>query len=170
LDVVKTSVNSIGGTVEIMTQKGNGTCFTLKLPITTAVINTLLLRVKNHIFAIPLDIVLETLETDLKDIKDIQNEQMLILREEVIPFLKLSDLLKIPDQNSKKNLNVVVVTIGNRLFGLGVDAVLDQMENIIKPFDPIARQFSGFSGGIILGDGSVALLLDIPNLLGFKKK
>jgi len=169
LDVVKTSVNSLGGAVEVTTQKGKGTRFMLKLPLTTAVIHTLLVSVGEHIFAIPSNVVLETLEINSEDIKEIQNEQMFALRKEVMPFIKLSDVLNISDQKDQQNLNVIVISIGNKLFGLGVDMVVDQMENIIKSFDPIAQQFKGFSGGTILGDGSVALLLDIPNLFGFKK-
>ena len=167
LDVVRNSVREIGGTVEMATEKGKGTHFTLKLPLTTAVMQTLMIGVGSHVFAIPSDIVQETLEVKPQDIKDIQNEQALLLREEVIPFIKLQQVLGLPGQENQE-MTAIVVQRGDRLIGLGVDSVVDHTENIIKPFDPLARQFKGFSGGTILGDGSVALLLDIPELLGLE--
>ena len=77
-------------------------------------------------------------------------------------------MLNIPGEEDQDNLIAVVIHIGDRFLSLGVETVLDQVENIIKPFDPIAQQFRGFSGGTILGDGSVALLLDTANLFGLE--
>jgi len=168
LDVVKNSVKRLGGTVEVATQKGKGTRFTLTLPLTTAVLQTLMVGVGNHIFAIPTDTVVETLEIKPEDIKEIRNEQVLVLRQEVIPFVRLNEVLNIPGGEDQDNLIAVVIHIGDRFLSLGVDTVVDQMENIIKPFDPVAQQFRSFSGGTILGDGSVALLLDTANLFGFE--
>jgi len=168
LDVVRNSVERLGGTVEVTTQKGKGTRFTLTLPLTTAVMQTLMVSVGKHVFAIPTDIVVETLEVKPQDIKEISNEQVLMLRQEVIPFVKLNEILNIPAQENHDSLVAVVTRIGNKFISLGVDTVVDQMENIVKPFDPIAQQFKGFSGGTILGDGSVALLLDIPRLFAFE--
>jgi len=168
LDVVRNSVKRLGGTVEVATEKGKGTRFTLTLPLTTAVLQTLMVGVGKHIFAIPTDTVVETLEIKPEDIKEIRNEQVLVLRQEVIPFVKLNEVLNIPGGEDQDNLIAVVIHIGDRFLSLGVDTVVDQMENIIKPFDPIARQFRGFSGGTILGDGRVALLLDTTNLFGLE--
>jgi two-component system chemotaxis sensor kinase CheA len=170
LDVVKNSVRRMGGTVEVVTQKGKGTRFALTLPLTTAVLQTLMVGVGNHVFAIPTDTVVETLEIKPEDIKEIHNEQVLVLREEVIPFIKLGEALGVPRQGDQGNLIAVVIHIGDRFLSLGVDMVLDQSENIIKPFDPIAQQFKGFSGGTILGDGSVALLLDTANLFDLEAR
>jgi len=168
LDVVRNSAKRLGGTVEVATQKGKGTRFTLTLPLTTAVLQTLMVGVGKHIFAIPTDTVVETLEIKPQDIKEIRNEQVLVLRQEVIPFVRLNEALNIPGQENQDNLIAVVIHIGDRFLSLGVETVLDQVENIIKPFDTIAQQFRGFSGGTILGDGSVALLLDTANLFGFE--
>jgi len=168
LDVVKNSVKRLGGTVEVATQKGKGTRFTLTLPLTTAVLQTLMVGVGKHVFAIPTDTVVETLEIKPENIKEIRNEQVLVLRQEVIPFVRLNEVLNIPGGDDQENLIAVVIHIGDRFLSLGVDTVVDQVENIVKPFDPIAQQFRGFSGGTILGDGSVALLLDTPNLFGFE--
>ena len=168
LDVVKNSAKRLGGTVEVITQKGEGTLFTLTLPLTTAVLQTLMVGVGNHIFAIPTDTVVETLEIKPEDIKEIRNEQVLVLRQEVITFVRLNEVLNIPGGEDQDNLIAVVIHIGDRFLGLGVDTVVDQVENIIKPFDSIAQQFRGFSGGTILGDGRVALLLDTSNLFGLE--
>ena len=168
LDVVKNSVKRLGGTVEVTTQKGKGTCFTLTLPLTTAVLQTLMVGVGNHIFAIPTDTVVETLEIKPEHIKEVQNQQVLVLRQELIPFVRLNEALRIPGGEDQDNLIAIVIHIGDRFLSLGVDTVLDQMENIVKPFDPIAQGFKGFSGGTILGDGSVALLLDTVNLFGLE--
>lgn len=168
LDVVRNSVERLGGTVGVTTQKDKGTRFTMTLPLTTAVMQTLMVSVGKHVFAIPTDIVLETLEVKPQDIKEISNEQVLILRQDVIPFVKLNEILNIPAQEDHDSLVAVVTHIGDKFISLGVDTVVDQMENIVKPFDPIAQQFKGFSGGTILGDGSVALLLDIPRLFAFE--
>lgn len=168
LDVVRTSARKIGGTVEVATQKGKGTRFTLRLPLTTAIMQTLMVGVGEHVFAIPSDVVLETLEIHPQDIREIRNEQALVLRQEVIPFTRLNEVLNIPPQEGQEELIAVIVYRGDRFMGLGVDTVLDHTESIVKPFDPIAQQFKGFSGGTILGDGRVALLLDIPTLFGFE--
>jgi len=167
LDVVRNSVKQLGGTVNIITDKGKGTNFTLRLPLTTAVMQTLMIGVGQHIFAIPTDIVQETLEVKPQNIRNIHNEQALVLRDEVVPFVRLHQILNIPDQENLEEMIAIIVNRGDRLIGLGVDTVVDQADNIIKPFDTLAQHFTGFSGGTIMGDGRVALLLDIPGLLGF---
>jgi two-component system chemotaxis sensor kinase CheA len=167
LDVVRNSVKKLGGTVNINTEKGKGTTFSLKLPLTTAVMQTLIVGIGQHVFAIPTDIIQETLEIKQKDIKEIQDQQALVLRKEVIPFVNLHQALNIPSPENPEALIAIIVNRGDSLISLGVDAVVDQAENIIKPFDPLAQNFTGFSGGTIMGDGKVALLLDIPGLLGF---
>jgi two-component system chemotaxis sensor kinase CheA len=164
LDIVKTSVEALGGTVQISTQKGKGTRFTLELPLTTALMYTLMVGVGEHIFAIPSNIILESIIVAPKDIREIRNDKVLILREEVIPFFELNEVLNISRRKERENLIALIIQRADKFIALGVDELIDQMENIVKPFDPIARQFKGFSGGTILGDGNVALLLDIPGL------
>jgi two-component system chemotaxis sensor kinase CheA len=167
LYVVRTSAKELGGTVELATQIGKGTRFTLSLPMTTAIMQMLMVAVSEYVFGIPSDIIIQTLEVKPGDIKEIQNDKVLVLGNEIIPFVRLNEALNIPCQETLGALVAVIVKRGNKSLGLGVDAALDQTENIVKPFDPIAQQFKGFSGGTILGDGRVALLLDIPTLFGF---
>jgi two-component system, chemotaxis family, sensor kinase CheA len=167
LDVVRNSVKELGGTVNIATEEGKGTTFFMNLPLTTAVLQTLMIGVGKHIFAIPTDIVQETLQLKPGDIKNLHNQQALVLRGEVVPFFKLHQILNIPDRENWQEKIAIIVNRGEELIGLGVDTVVDQADNIIKPFDPLAQRFSGFSGGTIMGNGKVALLLDIPGLLEF---
>ncbi|MDH4161586.1 MAG: chemotaxis protein CheA [Nitrospirota bacterium] len=167
LDVVKTSVRKMGGTVDIATRKGAGSRFTLTLPLTTSIIQTLLVGVGAHTFAIPSDMVLESLEIKPEDVKDVGARQALVLRREAIPFVRLHEALNIPAEEGRRDAFAVIIKQRDSFVAVGVDAVQNHAENIIKPFDPVARQFKGFSGGIIMGDGSVALLLDMPTLLGF---
>ena len=165
LDVVRTSAKKMGGTVEAETQKGKWTRFNIELPLTTSVIQTLMVGVGEYIFAIPSDLVLETLEIRSEDLKKIRQDRVLVLRNEAIPFVELNEALNIPGQEDRRQRIAVIIYREDQFMALGVDTLLDQIENIIKPFDPIAQQFKGFSGGTIMGDGRVALLLDIPGLL-----
>jgi len=165
LDVVMTSAKKMGGTVEVATEKGRGARFSMKLPLTTAIIQTLMVRVGEITFAIPSDIVLKTVDLKDEDIKEIGSDRVLMQDDEVIPFLMLDELLNLPTGSILENCTAIIIHKDDRFLAIGVEAELDHMENIIKPFDPIAQQCKGFSGGIIMGDGRVALLLDIPALV-----
>ncbi|HHT9138466.1 MAG TPA: chemotaxis protein CheA [Candidatus Wunengus sp. YC60] len=168
LYVVKTSAKELGGSVEMITQIGKGTRFTLKLPLSTAIMQMLMVGVGEHVFGIPSDIVIETLDVKPSDVREMQENKVIVLRKEVITFVPLHEVLNIPYRQGSENLIAVIINRGNKFMAIGVTTVLDQIENIVKPFDPIARQFKGFSGGMVLGDGRVALLLDIPALLNFE--
>lgn len=169
LDIVKSVTERLNGMVEIATEKGRGTRFILKLPISPAIIQTLMVSVGNHVFAIPSDIAMETLEIGNEDIKEIKDREVLVIKNEILPFIRLSSVLGVQHNVDQKKIAAVIIHVGDVHIGIGVDSVIGQMENIVKPFDPIAQGFRGFSGGTILGDGSIALLLDIPKLLGFEK-
>ncbi|MBI5142472.1 MAG: chemotaxis protein CheA [Nitrospirae bacterium] len=165
LDVVLTSARKMGGLVEIATKPGKGTRFTLKLPLTTSIIQTLMVASGGSVFAIPSDMVLETTDISPGDIKEVGGDRVMNMAGRVIPFMRLDSLLNARNITGGISGSVVIIQMDDRLVALGVDEVLNQMENIIKPFDPIARNFRGFSGGIIMGDGRVALLLDVPSLI-----
>ena len=168
LDVVKTATERLGGFVEISTEKGSGTRFSLKLPIAPAIMQTLMVGVSGHVFIIPSDMVLETLEIRPEDVRDIKDSQVLILRNRALPFVRLNEFLNIPAGQEEGNLVALIIYRGDKFIAIGVNEVIDQMENIIKPFDPIARNLKGFAGGTILADGRVALLLDLPALFSLE--
>lgn len=167
LNVVKTVTRELGGFVEVATEKEKGTRFSLTLPVTTTVVRTLIIGIAGHSYAIPANIVLEILKVDYSSIKDVGDGSVLMRGEEVLPYVWLGKVLGLSDYN-KGELTIVLIQRGDSFTGLGVDIVLDQMDSIVKPLDRLAREFRGFSGGIVLGDGSVVLLLDIPTLLNFK--
>ena len=164
LDIVKTATEKLGGTVEIATRKGMGTRFSLKLPIAQAIMQTLMIGVGRHVFLVPSNSVLETMEIKEENIKGVGSREVFILRNEAIPFVRLKDLLNIDTGEQDDTRVVVIIYREDNFVAVGVDAVIDQIENIIKPFDTIAQTFKGFSGGTILPDGSVALLLDMSRL------
>ena len=168
LYIVKSSAKELGGTVEMITQLGQGTRFTMKLPLSTAIMQMLMISVGGQVFGVPSDNVIETLDVKQEDIREIHTNKALVLRNEVVPFVLLHEALGILVPHNQENYVAIIISRGNKFVAAGVDAVLDQMENIVKPFDPIAQQCKGFSGGMILGDGRVALLLDIPALLNFE--
>lgn len=167
LNVVKTVARELGGIVEVATEKWKGTRFSLTMPVTTTVVRTLIIGIAGHSYAIPASIVLEILKVDYSSIKDVGDGRVFMRGEEVLPFVWLGKVLGLSDIN-KGEMTVVLIQRGDSFTGLGVDIVLDQMDSIVKPLDRLAREFRGFSGGIVLGDGSVVLLLDIPTLLNFK--
>lgn len=169
LDIVKSVTERLNGMVEVATEKGRGVRFILKLPISPAIIQTLMVSVGNHVFAIPSDMAIETIEIGNEDIKEIKDREVLVIKNEILPFIRLSSVLGVQHNVDQKKIAAVIIHVGDAHIGIGVDSVIGQMENIVKPFDPIAQGFRGFSGGTILGDGSIALLLDIPKLLGFEK-
>ncbi len=169
LYIVKSSARELGGTVEMTTQTGQGTRFTMKLPLSTAIMQMLMISVGGQVFGVPSDFVIETLDVKQKDIREIHTDKALVLRNEVIPFVLLHETMGISVPHDQENFVAIIITRGSKFLAVGVDAVMDQMENIVKPFDPIAQQWKGFSGGMILGDGRVALLLDIPALLNFEE-
>lgn len=167
LHVVKTVARELGGIVEVATEKGAGTRFSLTLPVTTTIVRTLIIGVGGHVYAVPSSIVLETLKVNSRNIQEIGERSVFMRGEEVLPFVWLGKVFGLPERK-EKDLTVVLIQRGESFVGLGVDIVLDQMDSIVKPLDRVAREFRGFSGGIVMGDGSVVLLLDIPTLLNFK--
>ncbi len=166
MNVVRKASMEMGGTVEMATEKDKGTRVSLVLPLTTAIVQTVLVGVGDHVFVIPSDIIVETLRTRLAEVRDVGERRLFVRGEEVIPYVGLDRALGIAGRG-REEINVLIVRRGSRTIAVGVDAVLDHMDNIVKPLDPVAQQFRGFSGGTILGDGRVALLLDVPALFGF---
>lgn len=170
LSVVKAAARELGGTVDVSTDKGKGTKFSMTLPLTTAIVQTLLVEVGGHVFAIPSELVLETVRLAASDVKETAGRPVFVKGNDVLPLVHLHDVFRIEGtaRRQRGEHNVVVIRREKHFIGLVVDEVVGQMDNIIKPFDPIAQKFKGFSGGTIMGDGRVALFLDIPALLGFE--
>jgi len=165
LDVVKSKVESLGGMLVMTSQKGRGTTFAMKLPLTLAIIQALLVEAGGEIYAIPLGTVRETAVVDEHEIRRVQNQEVIFLREETVPLMRLHRLLGISRENGKGSFPVVVVEIAVRSLAIAVDELLGQQEIVITSLDKFLKGIKGFAGATILGSGRVALILDIPSLL-----
>ncbi|MEM1592606.1 MAG: chemotaxis protein CheA [Candidatus Bathyarchaeia archaeon] len=167
MDVVKTKIESLGGFVSLKTEVGKGTKVTLKLPLTVAIIKSLLVNVAGQIFAIPSSQVSEVIRIDASDIKSLGMMEVIEVRGHVIPLLRLSSLLNLNSGEAQNHHEVIVTNADNegRCYGLVVDSVLRLQEILIKPLDSTLSCLKEFSGATILGDGQVVLVLDIPKLI-----
>lgn len=165
MDVVKSKINSLGGSVDIVSQVGKGTKITLTLPLTLAIIQALLVGVGGETYAIPLNNVVEILDVRENSLKTIRNNEVINLRGKILPIVMLDKLLGISRNGRASRFPVVVVDRGNQLLGLGVDKLVGQQEIVIKSFDSILKGIRGFAGATIMGDGKVVLILDIASLV-----
>jgi len=167
MDVVKTKIESLGGNVSVKSVLGEGSIVTLQLPLTIAIIQSLMIRTAGETYAIPLNNVVRDVGIRSKDIKTIEGQEVILLRGEVLPLLRLNSTLDCPVKvNDKENLIVVVVEKMGKHFGFVVDELLGQQEVIIKSLDSkVLRSVKGFAGATIQGDGTVCLILDIGTLV-----
>ncbi len=166
MDVVKKNIEKLNGTIEIDSKTGMGTRFRIKIPLTLAIIQALLVRVGNDIFTIPLSTVEETLRVFEEDISIIEGVEVIHLRDSTLSLLRLSEIFGIESkaQDTSKAF-VVIVNTGMREVGLVVDSLIGQEEAVIKPLVDYLQESSGFSGATILGDGRISLILDVYELV-----
>ncbi|SPF38842.1 Histidine kinase-, DNA gyrase B-, and HSP90-like ATPase family protein [Candidatus Desulfosporosinus infrequens] len=166
MDVVKKALNNLGGIVDITTRKGKGTTFTIRLPLTLAIIQALLVEVGEEIYAVPLSSVLETLLVNRVDIKTVGGLPMVQLRGNTLPLISLLEKFDLPSPETASNeVFVVVVGFGDKVLGLIVDELRGQQEVVIKSLGDLLNNLPGIAGATILGDGKVTLILDIGSLL-----
>jgi two-component system chemotaxis sensor kinase CheA len=167
LDVVATRVRALGGTLEIASEPGRGTAFTVRLPLTLAIVRALLVRLGEETYALPVTHVGETVEIPEADVRSVKGRTVAVLREEVIPLLTLRGLLQAgaaPAAGDGRRMAVVLET-GEHRVGVEVDALAGQQEIVIKSFDATAGTLRLFSGATILSDGRPALILDVGSIL-----
>ena len=170
MDVVRSNIERIGGTVELASTLGAGTCFTIKIPLTLAIVSALIVRSRGERFAIPQISVLELVRVGggagagtSMAIETIGHTPVLRLRDQLLPLVTLGDLLQLNETDAvSSNATVVVTAVGSGMLGIVVDDVYDTEEIVVKPVAPILRHVTMFSGNTILGDGSVIMILD-PN-------
>jgi two-component system chemotaxis sensor kinase CheA len=167
MDAVKTKIETLGGNVKISSVPGQGSIMKLQLPLTVAIIQSLMVTVTDETYAIPLGNVIRDVGIKASDIKTIEGKEVVLLRGEVLPLLRLHNVLDCTTEEEEKQSLIVVVVekMGNKI-GLIVDGLLGMQEVIIKTLDnKILKNTKGFAGATILGDGSVALILDIATLI-----
>ncbi|MBJ6752414.1 chemotaxis protein CheA [Geomonas anaerohicana] len=166
LDVVKKIVSSLNGIIEIESKVGRGTTFTMMLPLTLAIITALMVEVAGETYAVPLSGVLESVQVQAAEFHDTGNGEVIMLRDRVLPLHRLDRFFGRESGAQKEQEYVVVVASGDKKGGLVVDRLVGQQEIVIKGLDDYLGELPGISGGTVLGDGRVSLIIDIPSILG----
>ncbi len=167
MDVVANVIHSLRGAIEIDSEPGEGTKITMKLPLTVAIIRTLMVGVGDRIFAIPLFSVVEIIKYRPEDIKDVGIYKSLMLRDEVYLFFHLNELFDM--EGSNENKFVIIINIGEKNIAVAVDDLYGEEEIVIKPLGEMLKDVEGIAGATITGDGKVVLILDIKSLINDKR-
>ncbi|MRD73240.1 chemotaxis protein CheA [Rhodocyclus tenuis] len=160
MDVVRRNIQSLRGSIDVSSEEGIGTTFTIRLPLTLAIIDGFLVGVGRAAYVIPLDMVVECIELDSHGV----DRDFLNLRGEVLPFIRLRALFELPDDAPPRE-NVVVVHYGGQKAGIVVDQLMGEFQTVIKPLSSMFSHLRGIGGSTILGTGDVALILDVQALV-----
>ncbi len=161
MDVVRTNIKNLKGSVSITSETGKFTRFTLTLPLTLAIIDALMIKVGGDTFAIPLDAVSETTKIETRRLTEVNHRKAVTIRGEVLGIVSLSEMLEMPPpEKTPEILSIVVIQDSERRLGLIVDRLLERQEIVIKPLGAYLGDQKGISGATIMGDGSVVLILD----------
>ena len=166
MDVVKNKIESLGGLIDVETKLDEGSKFKIRLPLTLAIIQALLVKVQEEIYAIPLGSIDSTINITTDNIKTIQNREVILLRGQIIPIIRLNDVLHVPkvEESNDKDLFVVVVHMGDQKAGIIVDNLIGQ-QSVIKTLGKLLAGIKVIAGATILGNGQVALILDVGTLM-----
>ncbi len=170
MDVVKTNLANLNGVIDVITEQDRGTRFVIKLPLTLAIIQTLMVEVQGETYAIPLATVIETVKIGKDEIKTIDTQEVIQLRGEIVPILRLARLFGISDNGNKERCYIVVVNAEDKKFGIVVDRLKGQEEVVIKAVEGEIINFkdsSVIAGATITGDGKVVLIIDVAMMLQF---
>ncbi|MGP1587677.1 MAG: chemotaxis protein CheW [Treponemataceae bacterium] len=165
LDVVRTQIEKLKGTVTVSSEKNKGTKFSIRLPLTLAIIQGLLVRVGDEIYSIPIASVIESQRVEKSEINTIDNYEVLNVRDEVISILRLNRLFGIPEVAEDEYTFVVIVGSADKKIGIVVDSLVGEEDVVIKPLSDQFTITPGIAGASVLGDGSVSLIIDVSQLL-----
>lgn len=166
LDVVKSNIEALGGDVEVKTEIGEGTTFTVRLPLTLAIVQALMVVIGDEKYAIPIGSISNIEDIPVEEIRYVEAKEVIHLRGKVIPIIRLDQVLDIePGDSQPQSLTVVIVQKGDSLAGLVVDRLMGQQEIVIKSLGKYMNNNKIISGATILGDGEVALILDVNVLM-----
>ena len=167
MDVVKTRITQLNGQLDIDSELGKGTKLSIKVPLTLAILPTLMVKIGDHAFALPLSMVREIIEMDTKTPNIIDGHPVIMVREKAVPVFYLSKWLLPYGEVAEKGEGegqVIIIRMGNQTVGIVVDAVIGQEEVVIKPLGAFLSSSIGFAGSTITGDGGIALILDLAHL------
>ncbi|MDR1411138.1 MAG: chemotaxis protein CheA [Spirochaetaceae bacterium] len=172
LDVVRRSIEKLNGTVTVTSEKGKGTKFIIKLPLTLAIIQGLLVRVGSEIYSIPITSVIESLRVKPEEIRRIDNYEVFNIRNDVVSLLRLNRLFGIKSEENSDYHFIVIVGTAEKKMGFMVDSLIGEEDVVIKPLRDQYTNSPGIAGASILGDGSVSLIIDVSQLLelGLRKE
>lgn len=174
MDVVKTKIEALGGNVDVESKVGAGSKFKIRLPLTLAIIQALLIKVSEEIYAIPLSSIDSTINIKPSDISTVQNKEVFLLRGQIIPVIRLDNTLCVPREQpvveaenpeDEEDIYVVIVHIGDQKAGIIVDTLIGQHDIVIKSLGKLMTNINVIAGATVLGDGSVALILDVATLM-----
>ncbi len=171
MDVVKTNIEKLGGTVELLSEVGVGTTIKIKIPLTLAIIPALIVTSQDQRYAIPQVNLVELVHLNPKlmerDVQKIGNSEFYRLRGEILPLIRLRNVLRLDEQeeiSEEEGMNIVVLNAGGHLFGLVVDSISDSEEIVVKPLGSHLKHIPVFAGTTLMGDGRVALILDVVGI------
>ena len=165
MDVVKKNITRLKGVFDVNTVPGVGTTFTIKLPLTLAIIQALLVRVGEELYAIPLDSVIESQRTELADVRSIHGSEVITLRGQVVPLIRVAEFFQLGGERDPEKVMIVIVGVQGRQVGLVVDSFQGEQEIVIKPLSDVVGRIPGISGATILGNGSISLIIDVHSLV-----
>ncbi len=165
LDVVNTKIEGLGGDIEVRTALGEGSTFIIRLPLTLAIIQALMVTLGDEKYAVPLSAIQTIEDIPLSDIKFVRGKEVISIRDNVIPIIRLSEILDVENTQESQDLIVVIIQKGDKKAGLVVDQLIGQQEIVIKSLGKHLNNNKLLSGATILGDGEVALILDVNTLL-----
>ncbi|MEE1073657.1 MAG: chemotaxis protein CheA [Cellulosilyticum sp.] len=165
LDVVKSKITALGGHVEVETEWGKGSKFIVRLPLTLAIIQALMINVADDKYAIPLSNIQSIEDIYKEDIKLVQNQEVIVVRDEIIPIIRLRSVLGLPEEEDKEMMMGVIVKKGEKQVGFIVDSLIGQQEIVIKSLGKYLSGIDIIAGATILGNGEVALILDVNSLI-----
>lgn len=166
LDVVKTTIESLGGSITIDSVEGSGSIFSIQLPLTLSIISVMLVEVEKEKYAVPLSSIIETAIVKKEEVLNAHNQQVIDFRGKVVPLLFLKDIFSVPHQEEDDRFySIVIVRKGDKMAGLVVDSFIGQQEVVLKSLGNYLSSVFAISGATILGDGQVALIVDCNALI-----
>ncbi len=180
MDVVKRNISKLKGIIDVDTEEGEGTTMSIKVPLTIGILQSLVVNVAGEIFAIPLGNVIESLRISASDVQVVNENEVITLRNQVLPLIRLEQTFNLDERDmkcwyasknealsdrEKEKIFIVVVGLAEKRIGLVVDNLVTQQEVVIKSMGKLLTGVPGFSGGMVLGNGNVALILDIPEIV-----
>lgn len=165
MDVVRSELEKVGGAVEIRSTRNRGTRVILTLPITLAILQALLIRNGSRVFAVPMGSIQETIELSADEVKTMQRQEVITLRERTLPLIRLEKIFGLPDAVKEESMYVVVVSMANRSMGLITGELLGKQDVVIKPLGETFSSSVGIAGAAEMGDQSTILVLDVAGLM-----